>query len=295
MFGNLIRECGVLNSLSETAQKVLANLITIFLGITIALRMQAAEFLAPETLLILGSGLGMLADEITNKIVIEYEKIGFPKSSVLGHAGQLVVGTLGNKEVVCMQGRFHLYEGHNPELIKNVMCAFKAIGVQNLIVTNAAGSLNTDMPAGSLMLISDHINFSGKNPLVGANDEKYGPRFVDLSNVYDISLRNKIKSIADKHNIKLFEGVYLMVLGPNFETAAEIKAFKILGADAVGMSTVPEVLSAVYSGMKVLGVSVITNLGTGLKTSVQSHTETLREAQKATQKLATLLKIYMEE
>ena len=249
----------------------------------------------PDTLLILGSGLGTLADEIENKIVIEYEKVGFPKSSVSGHAGQLVVGTLGKTEVVCMQGRFHLYEGHNPELIKNVICAFKAIGVKNLVVTNAAGSLNVDMPAGSLMLINDHINFSGKNPLLGANDEKYGPRFVDLSNTYDLDLRNKLKNMAEKLNIKLFEGVYLMVLGPNFETAAEIRAFKVLGADAVGMSTVPEVMSAVYAGMKVLGVSVITNLGTGLKTTVQSHAETLSEAQKATQKLATLLKAYMEE
>ncbi len=249
----------------------------------------------PETLLILGSGLGSLADEIENKLVIEYEKVGFPKSSVSGHAGQLVVGTLGKQEVVCMQGRFHLYEGHHPELIKNVMCAFKAIGVKNLIVTNAAGSLNANMPAGSLMLINDHINFSGKNPLLGANDEKYGPRFVDLSNTYDIDLRKKIQNIADKINVELFEGVYLMVLGPNFETAAEIRAFKVLGADAVGMSTVPEVMAAVYSGMKVLGVSVITNLGTGLKISSQSHSETLQEAQKATQKLADLLKAYMEE
>lgn len=248
----------------------------------------------PETLLILGSGLGTLADEINNKIIIEYEKVGFPKSSVLGHAGQLVVGTLGNTEVICMQGRFHLYEGHNPELIKNVMCAFKEIGVKNLIVTNAAGSLNVDMPAGSLMLINDHINFSGQNPLLGRNDEKYGPRFVDLSTAYDVNLRKKIQEIATRLDIKLFEGVYLMVLGPNFETAAEIRAFKVLGADAVGMSTVPEVLSAIYAGMKVLGVSVITNLGTGLKASSQSHDETLQEAQKATQKLATLLKTYME-
>lgn len=248
----------------------------------------------PETLLILGSGLGTLADEIKNKIIIGYDSVGFPKSTVSGHAGQLVVGTLGNTEVVCMQGRFHLYEGHNPELIKNVICAFKAIGVKNLIVTNAAGSLNTDMPAGSLMLINDHINFSSKNPLWGANDEKYGPRFVDLSNTYDKDLRDKVKRIANSLNIELFEGVYLMVLGPNFETAAEIRAFKVLGADAVGMSTVPEVLAAVYSGMKVLGVSVITNLGTGLKTSVQSHTETLEQAQKATQKLANLLRKYLE-
>lgn len=249
----------------------------------------------PETLLILGSGLGSLADEIENKLVIKYETIGFPKSGVSGHAGQLVVGKLGKQDVVCMQGRFHLYEGYNPELIKNVMCAFRAVGVKNLLVTNAAGSLNTDMPAGSLMLIEDHINFSGKNPLLGANNEKYGPRFIDLSNTYDKDLRSKIKGIADRLDIKLFEGVYLMVLGPNFETAAEIRAFKILGADAVGMSTVPEVLAAVYSGMKVLGVSVITNLGTGLKTSVQSHAETLEQAQKATQKLADLLKAYMEE
>ena len=139
------------------------------------------------------------------------------------------------------------------------------------------------------------IRVSGKNPLLGANDEQYGPRFVDLSNAYDLDLRNKIKEIAKISDIQLFEGVYLMVLGPNFETAAEIRAFKVLGADAVGMSTVPEVMSAVYTGMKVLGVSVITNLGTGLKTSAQSHAGTLEQAQKATQKLAKLLKIDMEK
>ena len=249
----------------------------------------------PEILLILGSGLGSMADEIDDKLVIEYENIGFPKSGVSGHAGRLIVGKMGNYEVVCMQGRFHLYEGHNPELIKNVICAFKQVGVKKLIVTNAAGSLDVNMPAGSLMLINDHINFSGKNPLLGANDDKYGPRFVDLSEAYDINLQNKLKEIANKKGIELFEGVYLMVLGPNFETAAEIRAFKVLGANAVGMSTVPEVMSAVYAGMKVLGVSVITNLGTGLKTSAQSHTETLEQAQKATQKLAVLLKSYMEK
>lgn len=249
----------------------------------------------PDTLLILGSGLGALADGMQDSMIIPYEKIGLPSAGVAGHKGQLVVGRLGKHEVVCMQGRFHLYEGHPPRLIKEIICAFAQIGVQNLIVTNAAGSLKKEMPAGSLMLITDHINLSGQNPLIGANDEKDGPRFPDMSEAYDLKCRNRLKSIADKCGIKLDEGVYLMVSGPNFETAAEIKAFRTLGADAVGMSTVPEVISAVYAGMKVLGVSVITNLGAGLQKARQTHRETLAQAAAAAENLKKLLEFYMEE
>ncbi len=249
----------------------------------------------PDTLLILGSGLGSLADSMHDSMIIPYDKLGFPSAGVAGHKGQLVVGRLGRHEVVCMQGRFHLYEGHSPRLIKEIICAFAKIGVKNLIVTNAAGSLKKEMPAGSLMLITDHINFSGQNPLIGANDEKDGPRFPDMSEAYDLKCRNRLKSTADKCGIKLDEGVYLMVSGPNFETAAEIRAFRALGADAVGMSTVPEVISAVYAGMKVLGVSVITNLGTGLQNTRQTHQETLAQAAAATDSLKKLLELYMEE
>ena len=249
----------------------------------------------PDTLLILGSGLGGLAENFEDAETIAYEKIGFPQAGVAGHKGQLVVGRLGRHEVVCMQGRFHLYEGYPPQLIKDVICAFAQIGVKNLIVTNAAGSLKTEMPAGSLMLITDHINLSGQNPLIGKNNEKYGPRFPDMSLAYNLECREKFKAVARKCGVELHEGVYLMVTGPNFETAAEIRAFKALGADAIGMSTVPEVISAVYAGMKVLGVSVITNLGTGLHNMQQSHNETLAQAALAAGKLQKLLELYLEE
>lgn len=249
----------------------------------------------PDTLLILGSGLSVLAESFEDAEAISYEKIGFPQTGVAGHKGQLVVGRFGRHEVVCMQGRFHLYEGYPPQLIKDIICAFAQIGIKNLIVTNAAGSLKTEMPAGSLMLITDHINLSAQNPLIGRNNEKYGPRFPDMSCTYNLEYREKFKAVARKYGVELHEGVYLMVTGPNFETAAEIRAFKVLGADAVGMSTVPEVISAIYAGMKVLGVSVITNLGTGLHNMQQSHNETLAQAAAAAGKLQKLLELYLEE
>ncbi len=248
----------------------------------------------PETLLILGSGLGKLADGLTDGASISYQELGFPTSTVSGHSGKLIVGKIGDKEVLCMQGRFHLYEGYKPDLIKNIICAFKLVGIKNLIVTNASGSLRTDMPAGSLMLIRDHINLSGKNPLIGANDDNMGPRFPDMSNAYDAKSAERLLKIAQEQKIKLFEGTYLMVLGPNFETPAEVKAFALLGADAVGMSTVPEVIAAVYAGMKVLGVSVITNLGTGLQAGIQTHAETLQKASEASEKLSHLLEEYIK-
>lgn len=249
----------------------------------------------PEILIILGSGLGTLADNLENVISKKYSELGFPQTAVSGHAGEVICGTLAGKEVLCMRGRFHLYEGHSPEIIKNVICAFAQVGIKKLIVTNAAGSLKTKMPAGSIMLISDHINFSGFNPLIGRNDEKYGPRFVDMSNAYDVCMRTNAKKIAEQNAIKLYEGTYLMVSGPNFETAAEIRAFQTLGADAVGMSTVPEVLAAVYAGLKVLGFSVITNLGTGLQKQAQSHAETLHQADEAASRLTKLVTLVLRE
>ena len=199
----------------------------------------------PQTAVILGSGLGSVADAVEDPLTIDYAAIeGFPRTTVAGHSGKMIVGRLGQSEVLCLQGRFHLYEGHRPQVIAEVVNALKAVGVNRLIVTNAAGSLNPEFTPGSLMLIKDHINFSGQNPLVGANDESTGPRFPDMSNAYDRDMRRQAKELAAKLGINLPEGVYLMVLGPNFETAAEIRAFRTLGADAVGMSTVPEVIAA---------------------------------------------------
>lgn len=250
----------------------------------------------PETAIILGSGLGEIADNLQNKLIIKYEEIeGFPKSTVAGHNGQFVIGQIEDKEVLCMQGRFHLYEGHNPKVIAEVIQALKHIGIKELIVTNAAGSLNPDFHPGEIMLITDHINFSGCNPLLGANDDKIGPRFFDMSNAYDKDLQKKARNIAQKNNIKLNEGTYLMVLGPNFETAAEIRAFRILGADAVGMSTVPEVLAAVHCGIKILAISALTNFGTGIQTTPLSHEETLSGAAKASGCLTDLIINYIKE
>lgn len=244
----------------------------------------------PEIALILGSGLGSLADKIENQITIQYSDLkGFPQSTVQGHKGQFVLGTLNGKNVICMQGRIHLYEGHQPQDICQIIQTFKLLGAKKLIVTNAAGSVNPKITSGSIMMITDHINFSSTNPLTGPNDDSFGPRFPDMSNAYDKELQALASDIAKKEKIDLCKGVYLMVSGPNFETAAEVKAFGILGADAVGMSTVHEVISASYCGLKTLGFSVITNMGCGLQTHSQSHEETLSMAGKASNNLAILL------
>lgn len=250
----------------------------------------------PQTAIILGSGLGHLGEEIKNPVIIPYSEIdGFPKSTVSGHQGRLIIGNLEGKDVLCMQGRIHLYEGHSPQSINTFIKAYQELGIKNLIVTNAAGSLTKDLPAGTIMLISDQINLSGTNPLIGPNDEAYGPRFPDMSDAYNAEIRSQLKTLAAQENIPLAEGVYLMVTGPTFDTSAEIKAFRVLGADAVGMSTVPEVICAVHSGMKVLGLSVITNLGTGLRDGAQSHAETLRVGELAAEDLTKLVKAYLRK
>ncbi len=249
----------------------------------------------PEIAVILGSGLGDIANNIQNPIVINYADIkDFPQSSVSGHQGRFIAGILHGKKVLCMQGRVHLYEGHTPQSISQIIKTFKLLGIKKLIVTNAAGSLNPKIAAGSLMLITDHINFSFNNPLIGANDENLGPRFPDMSNAYDKKLQQLAVTTAKEAGIDLKQGVYLMVSGPNFETAAEVRAFGILGADAVGMSTVPEVITAAYCGIEVLGFSVITNLGTGLQEQSQSHGETLAMAEKAAQNLGHLINLIIE-
>ncbi len=250
----------------------------------------------PQTAIILGSGLGAVAEAVKSPLTISYQAIeGFPRTTVAGHCGQMIVGKIGNSEVLCLQGRFHLYEGHTPQTMTEVINTLKAVGIKRLIITNAAGSLNPDFTPGSLMLINDHINFSGQNPLVGANDDNIGPRFPDMSNAYDRNMRRQAKELAAKLGLNLPEGVYLMVLGPNFETAAEIRAFRILGADAVGMSTVPEVIAAVHAGIKVLAVSAITNFGTGLQKTPLSHEDTMLGAAQAADNLTTFITNYVKE
>lgn len=249
-----------------------------------------------DTGLILGSGLGGLASLIQNPIIIPYSQIpNFPQSTVEGHVGQLVIGKLHNRTVICLQGRFHLYEGYDPKIINTVITVLKVLGVTELIITNAAGSLNPDFAPGSIMMISDHINFSGRNPLIGSNDEKFGPRFPSLADAYSPIARTKMRLIAKSLHIPLLEGVYAMVLGPNFETAAEIRAFRVLGADAIGMSTVPEVICAARCQIKVLGLSVITNYGTGMAESNTSHEETLTQGQRASSHLSLLIENYLKD
>ncbi len=215
---------------------------------------------APEVAVILGTGLGGLAKDITVEAEIGYEQIpGFPLSTVESHAGRLLLGTLGGKKVVAMQGRFHRYEGYSMQQIVFPVRVMRALGATTLVVSNACGGMNPLWHTGDLMLIADHINLLGDNPLVGPNDEKMGPRFPDMSDPYDSALREVARTAARELKIVLREGVYVGVPGPNLETRAEYRFLRAIGADVVGMSTVPEVIAAVHGGMKVLGISIITD------------------------------------
>jgi xanthosine phosphorylase len=250
----------------------------------------------PVVGIILGSGLGGLADRLADPEAIPYADLpGFPLPTVPGHAGRLVVGGLGGVTVACLQGRVHLYEGRPAAAVNVPVRTLAALGCRTLVLTNAAGSLRPELPAGALCLISDHINMLGQNPLTGANDEAIGPRFVDLSEVYDGELRAAVRRTAAHLGVSLGEGVYLATPGPSFETPAEIRAFRTLGADLVGMSTVPEAISARHAGLRVLGLSIVTNLAAGLAAAPLSHAETLREAARAGAELARLLEAAMPE
>lgn len=218
-----------------------------------------------EVGLILGSGLGVLADEIENRTVIPYEEIpSFPVSTVEGHAGQLVYGTLGGKQVLALQGRFHYYEGYEMNEVTFPVRVMSMLGTESLIVTNAAGGVNLEFTPGDLMLITDHINLFGTNPLIGPNDDKYGPRFPDLTEAYDAEYQKLVKEVAADLNLSLREGVYLGMTGPTYETPAEVRMVRTLGGDAVGMSTVPEVIVARHAGIRVVGISCISNLAAGM-------------------------------
>ncbi|MBN6188479.1 purine-nucleoside phosphorylase [Aneurinibacillus sp. BA2021] len=245
----------------------------------------------PEIGLILGSGLGVLADEIKDPVVIPYGDIPhFPVSTVEGHRGQLVIGTLEGKNVVAMQGRFHYYEGHGLDAVTFPVRVMKAIGVEKIIVTNAAGGINEKYTPGDLMLITDHINLTGTNPLIGANNEELGPRFPDMSTAYCPDLRTAAREAAREHGIMVQEGVYVGMLGPSYETPAEIRMLRILGGDAVGMSTVPEVIVARHAGIRVLGISCISNMAAGILPQPLSHSEVMETAEKVKQTFLTLVK-----
>ncbi|MFV2049528.1 purine-nucleoside phosphorylase [Metabacillus sp. YM-086] len=250
----------------------------------------------PTIGLILGSGLGVLADEIENPVKIPYNEIpNFPISTVEGHAGQLVFGSLKGKKVVAMQGRFHFYEGYSLDKVTAPVRVMKELGVQTLIVTNAAGGVNENFQAGDLMLISDHINNMGTNPLIGPNDSDMGPRFPDMSESYDKQLRELARGIASELHIKLQEGVYVGNTGPSYETPAEVRALRILGGDAVGMSTVPEVIVARHTGLKVLGISCISNMAAGILDQPLSHDEVIETTEKVRANFLNLVKSIVEK
>lgn len=235
----------------------------------------------PRIALILGSGLGGLAAKVEGAKTIAYSDLpGFPVLTVAGHAGQLLVGRLGQVPVIVLNGRKHFYETHDPYPLKTLIRAVQAAGADTLFLSNAAGSLRASIGVSELMLISDHINFLGFNPLVGPNDESFGPRFVPVTDAWDADLRAKVKAVAQREKITLHEGVYVAFRGPSFETPAEIRMAQGWGADAVGMSSVPECLLARHCGMKVVGVSCITNMGAGLSDEKLSHAHTLENAAK---------------
>lgn len=245
----------------------------------------------PEILLILGSGLGVLAEELREKVVIPYGDIpNFPKSTAPGHAGELVIGELSGKSVAVMNGRFHYYEGYDMEAITLPVQVMSLLGVKNLLVTNAAGGINLDYKPGDLMVISDHIKLFAENPLRGVNDEKIGPRFPDMSRAYTPFLRELAHRAAGRKGLTLKEGVYAMMSGPCYETPAEIRALRTLGADAVGMSTVPEVIAAAHGGMRVLGISCISNMAAGILDQSLTHQEVLDTAEKIRESFIGLVK-----
>ncbi|MHC0036048.1 purine-nucleoside phosphorylase [Pseudoneobacillus sp. C159] len=247
----------------------------------------AAQFLkdkyskTPKIGLILGSGLGVLAEEIINPVKIPYNEIpDFPVSTVEGHAGQLVFGAIQDVEVVAMQGRFHYYEGYSFERVTFPVRVMKELGVEILIVTNAAGGVNESFEPGDLMIITDHINNMGTNPLIGPNDSLLGVRFPDMSEAYNKELRSLAKEIAGQLSISIREGVYVGNTGPSYETPAEVRMIRALGGDAVGMSTVPEVIVARHAGMKVMGISCISNMAAGILDQPLNHEEVIETTEK---------------
>lgn len=245
----------------------------------------------PTIGIILGSGLGILADEIENKISIPYEEIPhFAKSNAVGHANELVYGELEGKKVLAMKGRFHYYEGFTLNEVTFPIRVMKALGIEQLIITNASGAVNTSFKPGDLMLITDHINLVGNNPLIGPNDDRLGPRFPDMTKVYTPELREVALRVAEKLNIPLQQGVYAWWSGPSYETPAEIRMIRTLGADAVGMSTVPEAIVARHSSMNVLGISCLTNMAAGILDQPLHHDEVLEVANKVRTQFIQLVK-----
>jgi purine-nucleoside phosphorylase len=244
----------------------------------------------PEIGLILGSGLGVLAEAMKGATAIPYREIPhFPVSTVAGHAGELVVGEAAGRPVLLMNGRFHLYEGYPAQAVAFPVRVMKALGVHTLVVTNAAGGINTTFQPGDLMLIEDHLNLTGQNPLVGPNDESIGPRFPDMSEAYSARLRELARAVAEQQGLCLVSGVYAGLLGPSYETPAEIRMLRALGADAVGMSTVTEVIAARHAGLEVAGISCISNMAAGILPQPLSHREVMETAERVKERFLGLI------
>lgn len=251
----------------------------------------------PETLIVLGSGLTSIVDELTDKINISYEEIPhFKVSTVKGHSSKLVFGKLAGKDVALMTGRFHFYEGHTMKEITFPFYVLQQLGIKNVILTNSCGGINAEMlEPGSIMVINDFINLMPGNPLIGVNDERFGPRFPDMTEPYDVKLRVLAKMKADVLSLHYHEGVYAGFQGPYYETKAEIEMIKRMGADAVGMSTVPETIVCNYLGMNVLAFATITNMATGIQKQKHSHDNVVKVANEAAKKLASWIKEVVAE
>jgi homotetrameric cytidine deaminase len=250
----------------------------------------------PLVAIVLGSGMGDAIAGLADEVVIPYGELpGFPQPGVEGHAGHLALGTLAGVPVAVLRGRVHLYEGQSPQAVNGPVRTLKALGCRLLLLTNAAGSLRPDLLPGSMALIADHINMMGTNPLVGANDPATGPRFVDLGTLYDPEIREILRKVAARAHIDLVPAVYAAMLGPVFETPAEIRALRGLGADLVGMSTVPEAISARHCGLRVAALSVVTNLAAGMTDTPLAHEETLHRAGETARKLGSLLELALPE
>ena len=265
----------------------------------------AAEFINSKTSLrprigvVLGSGLGAFTDVLGHTLRISYSALpGFPISTAEGHAGELVIGTLGANgqgtvDVAVMSGRFHLYEGYTAHQVATGIRLFRDLGVEQVVLTNAAGGINAEFAQGALVVISDHINLQGANPLTGENDQRLGPRFPDMTNAYSPVLRELARETANGLGITLHEGIYAGVLGPSYETPAEIRFLRAIGADLVGMSTIAEAISANHMGMEVLAISCVTNLAAGLSGEKLNHEEVLEIAHRVSSKLLKLLSVLL--
>lgn len=258
---------------------------------------EAAEFirqkikLQPRIALVLGSGLGGFADELSEATVIPYSQIPhFPATSAEGHAGNLVIGKIGDVPVAAMQGRVHYYEGHSLQRVTFPIRVFFRLGIKAVFLTNAAGGIGAQLKPGCLVVLKDHINLQGGNPLIGPNDARFGERFFDMSEAYAPDFRRMAMEEGRRHGIPIFEGVYAAVSGPSYETPAEIRYLRTIGADTVGMSTVPEVIAARHCGMKVLAISCVTNLAAGISTQPINHQEVLEIGQQVRGQFVALLK-----